>query len=166
MGCIYNGSAQSVQRGLAQSWPFGLRAKPGIQSPLHRRWLTGEGGAGEEAWTTGNSWVAVGWKEAHHSGVSTVVVLGRWGNDGAGPVAGLRCSGNWSTSSMVLGWSCCQGRRGRRTVGEGYWWEALADQGMTTAASARTGGRRWWRCRCGRTMNSNSTSWTSAARLR
>jgi hypothetical protein len=40
--------------------------------------------------------------EAHHSGVSTAVVLDWWGNNDAGPVAGLRFSGNWSTSSRVL----------------------------------------------------------------
>jgi hypothetical protein len=54
-------------------------------SPVRlRRWihagqrrLTGEGGDGEEAWTKGNPRVVVGWMEAHYSGVSTVVVLGR-----------------------------------------------------------------------------------------
>jgi hypothetical protein len=33
MGCIYSGLAKSIRRGLAQSWPFGPRAKQGIQSP-------------------------------------------------------------------------------------------------------------------------------------
>jgi hypothetical protein len=70
--------------------------------PIDQQRLTGEGGVGEEAWTKGNPWVAVGWMEAHHSGVSTAVVFGRRGNDGAGPVAGSRCSGNWSMSSGVL----------------------------------------------------------------
>jgi hypothetical protein len=41
------------------------------------------------------------------------------GNGDAGPVSGLRWSENWSMSSGLLGQSCCQGRRGRRTVSEG-----------------------------------------------
>jgi hypothetical protein len=68
-----------------------------------RRRLTGEGGAGEEIWTKGNPWVAVGWKEAHHSDVSMTVVLGQLGNDDVGPVVRSRCSGNWSMSSGLLG---------------------------------------------------------------
>jgi hypothetical protein len=47
--------------------------------------------------------VAVGWKEAHYSGVSTAVVLDLQRNDGTGPMAGSRCLGNWSTSSGVRG---------------------------------------------------------------
>jgi hypothetical protein len=47
--------------------------------------------------------VAIGWKEAHQSGVSTTVVLGRRGNDDAEPVVGSKCSGNWSTSSGCSG---------------------------------------------------------------
>jgi hypothetical protein len=128
MGCIYSGSAQSVWRGLAQSQPFGPRAKQRIQSPpsptrLYRpipagqRRRTREGGAGEEAWTKGNPWVAIGWKEAHHSGVSTVVVLGRRGNDDAGPVVGSKCSGNWSTSSGCSGEAVARvGGAGGRSV--------------------------------------------------
>jgi hypothetical protein len=68
-----------------------------------RRRLTREGDAREEVWTMGNPWVAVGWTEAHHSGISMAVVLGQRGDNGAGPVAGSRCSGNWSASSGVLG---------------------------------------------------------------
>jgi hypothetical protein len=153
--------------------PFGpvvrnRRFNPPPPSParLHRpiqagrRRLIGEGGAREEAWNKGKPWVVVGWTEAHHNGISTVVVLSGRGNDDAGPVAGSRCSGNWSTSSWVLRWSYCWGRRGQRTVGAGYRQEALDGRGMTTAALARTGGRRWWRCRRGQTTDSSGPSWS------
>jgi hypothetical protein len=135
-GCIHSGSAQSVRRGLAQSCPKSEAGDSIPPSPARLRWtiptgrrrLTEEGGAGEEAWTKRNPWVAVGWKEADHSSVSTTVVLGRWGNGGAGPVAGSRCSGNWSTSSGVLGRSCCRGQWGRRMVIEGCRREALGPE--------------------------------------
>jgi hypothetical protein len=102
--------------------------------PVGQRWLTGEGGSGEEAWTKGNPWVAVGWMEAHHSGVSTAVVPGRWGNDGAGLEAGSRCSG---TGRRVAGCSgeaiAGIGRAGgqlvraveRRCSAAGEWWRRL-----------------------------------------
>jgi hypothetical protein len=84
--------------------------------------------------------VEVGWTEAHHSGVSTAVVLGRWGNDGTGPMAGSRCLVNWSMSSGVLRRSCCWGQWSRRMVGESFRWEALGDLGMMMVALARTSG--------------------------
>jgi hypothetical protein len=42
------------------------------------------------------------------------------GNGGAGLMAGSRRSENWSTGSGVLWRSCCWGRWGWRTAGEGY----------------------------------------------
>jgi hypothetical protein len=82
-GCFHNGSAQLGRRGLGPSRHFSLGPKQGTLSPtsparLHRsiltgRWqLAGEGGAGDELWTTGNPWVVVGWKGAHHSGLAAV----------------------------------------------------------------------------------------------
>jgi hypothetical protein len=59
------------------------------------------------------------------------------GNGGAGPVAGSRWSENWSRSSGVLGRSCCRGRRGWRTVGEGYRWEELMVDGADGPTASR-----------------------------
>jgi hypothetical protein len=64
---------------------------------------------------------------------------GGWpvGNDRARPVAGSRWSENWLTSSEVLGRSCCRGRRGQRTVGEGCRWEELMADGVYGATALR-----------------------------
>jgi hypothetical protein len=66
------------------TWAFSPKAETGEPSPPP---FTGaaqptdsgqsvargkHGGAGEELWTTGNPWVALGWKGTHHSGLAVV----------------------------------------------------------------------------------------------
>jgi hypothetical protein len=93
--------------------------------PADRWWLTGEGGAGEEAYTKGKSWVAVGWMEAHHSGVSTAVVLDWRGNDGAGLVTArgtgrrvVGCSGKAISGVGGAGGRFVRAVDGRRSAAE------------------------------------------------
>jgi hypothetical protein len=67
---------------------------------VDRRWLTGQGGAGEELLTKGNPWVAVGRKGTHHRGLAVVRE-----DDGGGRRQWRRCRRGRTMDSSGSSWS-------------------------------------------------------------
>jgi hypothetical protein len=103
-GLAHRGLSAWGRRQGIQSLPS--PARPRRLIPAGRRRLAGQGDVGEELWTKGNPWVAVGKKGAHHRGLAVM----REDDDGwttarTGGRRRRRCRHGRTTDSSSSSWS-------------------------------------------------------------